>query len=184
MSKTIKPRASFLMRQTTRDAMTMLTHPYFGELNFNDLCFWESNITLSHITDNPIELLLWVADESLKPTAEFLDKSAIHFQNINNLHQKATSELINYLTADGEFMEHYTNAIDDYDLPQLAALIDDNKLTADTFVKLLKLQTIASWYDEDGQIIMDYMIDPEQSDQILAVMFGLDGRFIDISWES
>ncbi|STZ56038.1 Uncharacterised protein [Moraxella lacunata] len=162
----------------------MTTHSYFGELNFDDLCVWENAINIPQINENPIEILLWVDDENTKPTAEFLDKSAKHFQNIEKLHQKAVIELVNYLNGDDYFVNYHIDEIDEYDLPALTALIDNDNLTNENFVQLLKLQSVSSWYGEHCQIVMDYMIDPEQSDQILAVKFYLDGNFNEVSWES
>ncbi|OOR92547.1 DUF2004 domain-containing protein [Moraxella bovis] len=162
----------------------MTTHSYFGELNFDNLYIWENEIHIPQINENPIEILLWVDDKNTKPTIEFLDKSANHFQNIDKLHQKAVIELVNYLNDDDYFVNYYVDEIDEYDLPTLTALIENDDLTNENFVKLLKLQSVSSWYGEDCQIVMDYMIDPEQSDQILAVKFDLDGNFNKVSWES
>lgn len=162
----------------------MTTHSYFGQLNFDDLCIWENEIHIPQINENPIDIKLWVEDENIKSTIEFLDKSANHFQNIENLHQKAVIELVNYLNDDDYFVNYYVDEIDEYDLPELTKLIENDDLTNENFAKLLKLRSVGIWYGEDTQIIMDYMIDPEQSDQILAVKFDLDGNFDDISWES
>ena len=38
--------------------------------------------------------------------------------------------------------------------------------------------------DEAEPIVMDYNIDPERSDQILAVKLDLGGKIIGIDWES
>lgn len=161
-----------------------MAHSYFGELNFDDLCIWENEIELPQINDNPIEILLWVNDETAKPNAEFLDKSAHHFQNADKLHQKAVAELIHYLNDDNEFVNYYVDEIDEYDLPLLKKMIDNDELTNENFVKLLKLQSVSSWYGRNSELVLDYMIDPEQSDQILVVKFDLDGNFNEISWES
>lgn len=159
----------------------MTIHSYFGELNFDDLCIWENETAVPQINNNPIEILLWVDDEDTKPTTEFLEKSANHFKNIEKLHQKAVIELVNYLNDDDDFVNCH---VDECDLPALTALIDNDDLTNENFVKLLQLQSVSSWYGKDCQIVMDYMIDPEQSDQILAVKFDLDGNFNKVSWES
>ncbi|UYZ69361.1 DUF2004 domain-containing protein [Moraxella bovis] len=159
----------------------MTTHSYFGELNFDNLYIWEKEITISQINKNPIEIVLWVDDENTKHAMEFLDKSANHFQNIEKLHQKAVIELINYLNDDDYFIDEH---IEQCDLPALTALIESDDLTNENFVKLLKLQSVSGWYGENCQIVMDYMIDPEQSDRILAVKFDLDGNFNKVSWES
>ena len=53
-------------------------------------------------------------------------------------------------------------------------------------------RAVADWRDaiEDQYldlaepIVMDYNIDPERSDQLLAVKFGLDGKITGVDWES
>ncbi|AWY20683.1 DUF2004 domain-containing protein [Moraxella bovis] len=159
----------------------MTTHSYFGELNLGDWFIWRSNISIPQIQENPIVLLLEVNSGKIEPTTDFLDKSAKHFQNIESLHQKAVIELINYLNDDDYFIDEH---IEQCDLPALTALIESDDLTNENFVKLLKLQSVSGWYGENCQIVMDYMIDPEQSDRILAVKFDLDGNFNKVSWES
>ncbi|RKW59349.1 MAG: DUF2004 domain-containing protein [Riemerella sp.] len=52
----------------------------------------------------------------------------------------------------------------------------------------MQIETIGLWYsteEEDGvDVMVDYMIRPEESDQILAVNFSLDGEIVAIDWES
>ena len=58
----------------------------------------------------------------------------------------------------------------------------------DDFVAEMQIEAIGLWYstdEEDGEDVMvDYMIRPEESDQILAVDFSLDGEILAIDWES
>ena len=58
----------------------------------------------------------------------------------------------------------------------------------DDFVAEMQIETIGLWYstdEEDGvDVMVDYMIRPEESDQILAVNFSLDGEIVTIDWES
>ena len=52
----------------------------------------------------------------------------------------------------------------------------------------MKVETIELWYSvyegSAGEVVIDYMIRPEESDQILAVNFSLDGKIVAIDWES
>ena len=57
--------------------------------------------------------------------------------------------------------------------------------TIDDFVTAMKINNVGLWYCvSKDEIIVDYMIDPDQSDEILAVRFNLDGSFSSIAWES
>ena len=57
--------------------------------------------------------------------------------------------------------------------------------TTDDFVTAMKINNVGIWYClSKAEIIVDYMIDPDQSDEILAVRFNLDGSFSSIAWES
>lgn len=156
-----------------------MQHQYFGKLDLDNKCVWEKE---SELNGYPVELTLWVlTQENL--TLENLDKMATHCQNIVDFHQKSQQALIDYLTNDDKFINYYVDAIEDYDLPQLAQLID-TQLTAENFVKLLKLQTFSMWIDDALGVQLDYMLDPEQSDQILCVKFDMNGECLHIAWES
>jgi len=49
----------------------------------------------------------------------------------------------------------------------------------------MKIHHVALWYClSKAEITIDYMIDPDQSDEILAVRFNLEGSFSSIAWES
>ena len=55
----------------------------------------------------------------------------------------------------------------------------------------MQLRSISLWcpsYDEeeedDSEVVFDYRIDPETSDQILAVKFDAQGKLELIAWES
>lgn len=52
----------------------------------------------------------------------------------------------------------------------------------------MKVETIELWYTicerSIGEVIVNYMIRPEESDEILAVNFSLDGEIVAIDWES
>ena len=48
----------------------------------------------------------------------------------------------------------------------------------------MKVTNIGLWEDGENVMIVDYMISPEESDEILAVKFDDSLDIIDISWES
>lgn len=52
------------------------------------------------------------------------------------------------------------------------------------FKKAIKVSNIGLWIDGENLIILDYMIAPEDSDEILAVKFNEDLEIVAIDWES
>ena len=52
----------------------------------------------------------------------------------------------------------------------------------------MKVETIELWYTicerSIGEVIVNYMIRPEETDEILAVKFDLNGEILAIDWES
>ena len=89
------------------------------------------------------------------------------------------------MAEDGEYIAVHAEEIKDAEYPQEPA----------AFAQAMRLTNIGLWAsdpdedDEDGggqaePIVMDYNIDPERSDQLLAVKFDLDGKITGIDWES
>ena len=53
------------------------------------------------------------------------------------------------------------------------------------FVTKMKITNIGLWIESEvPHITMDFMIAPDESDQILCVKFGKDAKIISIDWES
>ena len=52
----------------------------------------------------------------------------------------------------------------------------------------MKVATIELWYTiferSIGEVIINYMIRPEETDEILAVKYHLNGEILAIDWES
>ena len=78
-----------------------------------------------------------------------------------------------YLLEDSEYIDFHREEIE-LDLPE------DVK----EFVQCMKVTNIGFWADGENIIIVDYMISPEESDEILAVKFNSNFEIMDIAWES
>jgi len=50
----------------------------------------------------------------------------------------------------------------------------------------MQLTNIGLWAETepDGQVVLDYQIDPKHSDQILAVKLTANGALVSVDWES
>ena len=91
--------------------------------------------------------------------------------------EKARKALKAYLEEEPEYLNFHAEELEN---------IPEN---VDDFVTEMKVESIGLWYsideEEEGvDVVVDYMIRPEESDEILAVKFSLDGEIVAIDWES
>lgn len=70
-------------------------------------------------------------------------------------------------------------------IDSLAPNGDAAAVNVDTFVAAMALYRIGLWLSETSSpVVMDYMIDKEHSDEILALKLTANGQMISIDWES
>ncbi|ARB04031.1 MULTISPECIES: DUF2004 domain-containing protein [Neisseria] len=155
-----------------------VSHPYFETLsagspeNGPDVC-WERELPVNGDT---VEVCLWTGgDDEL--TAEKLDAFAAFLARLEEADKMARAAIAEYLTEDGEYLNFHITEIEDADYP-------DNP---EEFARAMRLESISLWTEElpdCDSIVMDYMIDREKSDEILAVKLFADGGICGIDWES
>lgn len=162
--------------------MIDITHAYFGELQFQelvDVC-WESKL---RVQDAEIDVWLWAK----KPGAEvtLLDDLAECCKNLDELNAKARIALVEEITTNTGYIDfHFENIEYLPDLKELAD-IEDKTEQIKRFVATMKLERIGLWTTPDSSpVVMDYMIDRERSDQILAVKLDAKGNVQSVDWES
>ena len=156
--------------------MKHLKHAYFGELNTEGLdgydVLWEENIPYKN--GNIIVFFWFCGKDDL--SLERLDLFEKFLKNFDAMDEKARKALKAYLEEDSEYLDFHAEELEN---------IPEN---VDDFVAEMQIETIGLWYsteEEDGvDVMVDYMIRPEESDQILAVNFSLDGKIVTIDWES
>ena len=156
--------------------MKHLEHPYFGKLNTEGLddydVLWEENIPYKN--GNIIVFFWFCGKDDL--SLERLDLFEKFLKNFDAMDEKARKALKAYLEEDSEYLDFHAEELEN---------IPEN---VDDFVAEMQIETIGLWYsteEEDGvDVMVDYMIRPEESDQILAVNFSLDGKIVAIDWES
>ena len=165
-----------------RENMEKINHEFFGELDLlngldDGLEFSDDVIVLWEEEVNGINTTLWYV-KSIKITTEILDVFSNFLTNFDNNDEIARKALEAYLLEDSEYIDFHREEIEP-DLPE------DVK----EFVQCMKVTDIGFWVggeDVDGEdiIIVDYMISPEESDEILAVKFNSNFEIMDIAWES
>ena len=156
--------------------MKHLKHPYFGELNTEGLddydILWKENIPYKN---ESVRVKFWFCGKD-DLSVERLDSFEKFLKNFDAVDEKARKALKTYLEEEPEYMNFHVEELEN---------IPEN---VDDFVAEMKVETIGLWYstdEEDGvDVMVDYMIRPEESDQILAVNFSLDGEIVAIDWES
>ena len=160
-----------------RENMETINHGFFGELDLKNglddgLGFSDDVIVLWEEEVNGINTTLWYA-KSIKITTEMLDVFSNFLTNFDNNDEIARKALEAYLLEDSEYIDFHREDIE-LDLPE------DVK----EFVQCMKVTNIGFWLDGENVIIVDYMISPEESDEILAVKFNSNFEIMDIAWES
>ena len=156
--------------------MKHLKHAYFGELNTEELdgydVLWEKEIPYKNTS---VEVEFWFSGED-DLSSERLNSFEKFLKNFDAMDEKARKALKAYLEEDSEYLDFHAEELEN---------IPEN---VDDFVAEMQIETIGLWYSiyesSIGEVIIDYMIRPEESDEILAVKFGLDGEILAIDWES
>ena len=160
-----------------RENMEKINHGFFGELDLKNglddgFGFSDGVIVLWEEEVNGINTTLWYA-KSINITTEMLDVFSNFLTNFDNNDEIARKALEAYLLEDSEYIDFHREDIE-LDLPE------DVK----EFVQYMKVTNIGFWADGENIIIVDYMISPEESDEILAVKFNSNFEIMDIAWES
>lgn len=156
--------------------MKHLKHAYFGELNTEGLddydVLWEEEIPYKN---NAIRTTFWFCGED-NLSSERLNSFENFLKGFDKIDEKSRKALKNYLEEDAEYLNFHVE-----ELENIPKNIDD-------FVAEMQIKSIGLWYSiyegSIGEVIIDYMIRPEESDEILAVKYNLDGEIVAIDWES
>lgn len=157
--------------------MKQLTHKFFGELDLvkgldDEMDFGDNTIVLWEEEINEINTTLWY-DKQSSITIELLDAFADFLNHFNAHNEKVKKSLEKYLSEDNEYIVFHKEEAE-LDVPE--DIVE--------FVQSMKITNIGLWVDGENYIIVDYMISPDESDEILAVKFDSNFAIMDIAWES
>ena len=156
--------------------MKNLKHAYFGELNTEELngydVLWEKEIPYKNTS---VEVEFWFCGKD-DLSLERLDSFEKFLKDFDAVDEKARKALKAYLEEDSEYLDFHAEELEN---------IPEN---VDDFVAEMQIETIGLWYSiyeaSTGEVIIDYMIRPEESDEILAVKYDLNEEILAIDWES
>ena len=156
--------------------MKHIKHAYFGELNTEELdgydVLWEENIPYKN--GNIIVFFWFCGKDDL--SLERLDSFEKFLKDFDAVDEKARKALKAYLEEEPEYLNFHAEELEN---------IPEN---VDDFVTEMQIKTIGLWYSiyeaSTGEVIIDYMIRPEETDEILAVKYDLNEEILAIDWES
>ena len=156
--------------------MKYIEHPYFGKLNTEGLddydILWEENIPYKNGT---VSVGFWFCGKD-DLSLERLDSFEKFLKDFDAVDEKARKALKAYLEEEPEYLDFHAEELEN---------IPEN---VDDFVTEMQIKTIGLWYSiyeaSTGEVIIDYMIRPEESDEILAVKYDLNEEILAIDWES
>ena len=156
--------------------MKHLKHAYFGELNTEELngydVLWEKEIPYKNTS---VEVEFWFSGED-DLSSEKLNLFEKFLKNFDAIDEKSRKALKAYLEEDSEYLNVHVEELEN---------IPEN---VDDFVAEMKVETIELWYTicerSIGEVIVNYMIRPEETDEILAVKCHLNGEILAVDWES
>lgn len=159
--------------------MNKLTHKFFGELDLEKglddglgIDFGDGVIVLWEQDVEEINTTLWYS-KGTEASESLLDIFSSFLKDFDKYKDIARKELIEYLKKDEEYMSFH---IDELEMEFPTDVVE--------FAKAMKVTNIGLWIDGENLIILDYMIAPEDSDEILAVKFNEDLEIVAIDWES
>lgn len=180
--------AAFSMARGRCSLVKVMEHAYFGRVDASALggtdVVWECT---SRLGDHEVEVHLW-AGPSSEPDAEELDALAACLADLPALDTAARTALRTCLHEDRYFIDYHVEALEDSDT--VVRLVRDaagEPVGADSFAAAMCLNSVGLWLSDlaDGPpVILDYMFDPDLSDQILAVKLTRDGTVVSVDWES
>ena len=156
--------------------MKHIKHAYFGELNTEGLddydVLWQGKIPYKN--ESVIVYFWFCGKDDL--SLERLDSFEKFLKDFDAVDEKSRKALKAYLEEDSEYLNFHAE-----ELENIPENIDD-------FVTEMQIKTIGLWYSiyeaSTGEVIIDYMIRPEESDEILAVKYDLNEEILAIDWES
>ena len=152
--------------------MKHLEHPYFGKLNTEGLddydILWEENIPYKNGT---VSVGFWFCGKD-DLSIERLDSFEKFLKDFDTIEEKVHKALKVYIEENFKYFSFYVEKLEN---------IPD-------FIAGMQIKSVGLWYSicerSIGEVIVNYMIRPEETDEILAVKYDLNEEILAIDWES
>lgn len=156
---------------------------YFGEVNDKEGAYFEGHAI---ICNKDVELALDFCNYEGSPgnwSAELENYLANLLEYKEGIDKAMTEDYRN----GGKTAEYVRWHLDEWDaVDDLLPNADPTKTKEERFLSLLvrRVESIAFYPGDDHYAVWDYMIDNENSDEIVVVHTDSKGKVLDITWES
>ncbi|WP_380282593.1 DUF2004 domain-containing protein [Kitasatospora purpeofusca] len=168
--------------------MKAIEHAHFGRVETNALpdtdVIWRSTLQLG---DDEVEVLLW-AGPSSEPDAGELDDLAARLTDLPALDAAARAALRRHLRADRYFIDFHVEELEGGEaVGRLLRAAAGGEVGADAFVAAMRLGGVGLWLSDlpdRPPVVLDYVFEPDLSDQVLAVKVTRHGAVTSVDWES
>ncbi|MFF2951629.1 DUF2004 domain-containing protein [Kitasatospora sp. NPDC057965] len=168
--------------------MKVIEHAHFGRLETGALretdVVWRNTLQLG---DDGVDVLLW-AGPSSEPSAGELDGLAARLTHLPALDAAARAALRTHLREDRSFIDFHVEELDGGEtVGRLVRAAEGGEVGADAFVAAMRLSGVGLWLgdlSDRSAVVLDYVFEPDLSDQILAVRTTPQGAVTAVGWES
>ncbi|MFG3526017.1 DUF2004 domain-containing protein [Streptomyces sp. NPDC047917] len=113
---------------------------------------------------------------------------ATRLAHLPALDTAARAAIREYLRQDRYFIDHHADELDDAEvIKRLTRDANGEAISVDAFTAAMHPVQIGLWHltgEAEARIVMDYTIDAETSDELLAVKMADDGTVASVDWES
>ena len=152
-------------------------HPYFGSLDLSQAVLWRGNIDCNGRLV-PIEMT-----STAGPSAAQLDAMVSFVRDIGRFDAIARQQLQPTNDAVALYVEHHLAELSNDDLSVAFGTSNKSQLTTVEFIHHLVLRRVGL-YPNSSTAILDYGLDGDVTQYVLAVTLGQDGSTRDVSMES
>ncbi|MFE2110661.1 DUF2004 domain-containing protein [Kitasatospora sp. NPDC059463] len=168
--------------------MKALEHAHFGHVETGALrdtdVIWRGT---SQVGDDEVEVLLW-AGPSSAPDAGELDDLAACLTGLPALDAAARAALRTYLDGDRSFVDFHLEELEGSGAAgRLVREAAGDEVGTAAFVAAMRLNGVGLWLggvSDRPPVVLDYVFEPDLSDQILAVGATRHGAVASVDWES
>lgn len=156
---------------------------YFGEVNDSETGYFEGLVTLGN---KHVELVLDFCnyDRNSKDWSEELEN---YLSNLLKYKAEIDKSILKDYENGGITNEYVRWHLDEWDaIDELLTNADSTESKEEQFLSLLiqRVKTITFYPGDTHYAVWDYMIDNENSDEIVVVHTDNKGNVLDITWES
>ncbi|KDN82172.1 DUF2004 domain-containing protein [Kitasatospora cheerisanensis] len=168
--------------------MAVVEHARFGRLDTGAVdgaeVIWQGT---GELAGEEVEALLW-AGAAGEPSVEELDLLAARLDGLPAADAAARAALRAHLEEDRYFIDFHVDELDGIEaVERLVREAAGAEVGPAAFVAALRLNGVGLWLNglsAGTPVVLDYVLAPEFSDQILAVRMTGDGAVDSVDWES